>query len=138
MNPANTHTIQDFISIGSSVDITNYKTSILERIGNIEYPVHNILNDYLDELNQLAVTVTLTDAEFKRFQFEPKLLSYHIYGYTDFYFILMILNNICDVKDFNFRRVKVLKKQDLNIINRIINAESKLLGANREKLGEAL
>jgi len=134
MKPSETYTIQDFITAGASVEITYAKTSILEKVGTIEYPVHNIIYDYMEELLAVSVLVTLTDKEYQKYLYSPKILAYDLYGYTDFYFIIMALNNICNVKDFNFRKVRVLRPSDLSIVNRIMVAEKKYIQDNRERI----
>lgn len=119
-----TTTIEEFIDYKSN-DIITYnnfcfgnKESEYLKIGR------NILNDYMSELKLLAVEVELTDEEYIKYQYKPKLLANDIYGTTESYFVIMALNQICNVKDFNMRRLKLLTKDAMKkVLNYIYNAE---------------
>mgnify|MGYP002410607185 CR=1 FL=1 len=126
-----TSTIQELIEAGKSANMTYYNSSYIERIGNIEYSIYNVLYDYMDELEPYLVTVTLSNDEYNRYCYRPKLLAYDIYGSTDLYFIIMIFNNICDVKDFNFRKVKLISPSNISVINNIFITEKDYLTKNR-------
>jgi len=91
-NPADTYTIEQFISVGKSYDISYNKAAILEKIATDVYIAsHNIFHDYKAELLDASVSVKLTDADFMKYQFNPRRLAFDVYGYTDLYFIIMIL-----------------------------------------------
>ena len=134
MNPADTYTIQSFISVGKSNDVSYYYSSILETLGDnndVYISAHNIFHDYKQELLEQSVFVTLTDSEYYDYMYQPRQLAYNLYGYTDLYFVLMILNDICDIKDFNFKKVRVLHPDSIDILGRIINAEENYINKNR-------
>lgn len=119
-----TSTIEEFIEYKSS-DILTYSNFCF---GNKESKYinidRNILNDYIDELKLLALDVELTNEEYIKYKFKPKLLANDIYGTTEVYFVIMALNQICNVKDFNMRRLKLLSKQNMKkVLTYIYNAE---------------
>lgn len=133
-----TATIEDFINSAPSNSISYDITSFLQKLTHITMVSYNVFNDYIDELLELSVTVTLSDQEFNRYQFRPKLLAYDIYGSTEVYFLIMILNNICNVKEFNFRSVKMLRVEDLEkVVSSIYNAEKYRLELNRTRIEES-
>lgn len=137
MNPADTYTIQGFISTGRSNDVSYHYSSILELLDeDIYISAHNIFHDYKDELLDESVDVTLSDSEYYDYLYQPRRLAYKLYGYTDLYFVLMILNDICDVKDFNFKKVKVLHPDSIGILSRVINAEEYYINKNRSYISE--
>lgn len=131
-----TSTVEGFIK-SSGINTIHYDNlSLLEKFGNNLMVSHNIINDYIDELDNIAVNVTLSDSEFNKYVYKPKLLAYDIYGSTELYFVILAMNNICNVKEFNFRKVKMLKAQDLEkFISAIYNSEKRTLEMNRDKIG---
>lgn len=134
MNSDMTYTIEDFINSSNSSDINYETTSLIQRINGYTMISYNIFNDYIDELNDLAVYVTLTNEEYNKYLYRPKILAYDLYGSTELYFLILMLNNICNVKEFNFKRLKLLKVDDLQkFISAVYNSEKDTLSLNRTK-----
>ena len=71
-NPALTYTLDDFVAMQIVDDMTYYNFSILEVIDKVEHLSINLVEEYLEELKMLAVTVVLSDEEFNKF-FEEDL-----------------------------------------------------------------
>ena len=139
--PERTETIKDFIDMGDTDDITYANFSILVKcIGEnsiVQYAQDNIIYDYLPELNERTVTLTMTDNEFIKYRYKPKLLAYDLYGSTEVYFVIMALNGICNIKDFNKKKLKLLYKSDLlELLNEIYSAESDYILYNRVHLND--
>ena len=115
-----TVSIQDFIALRNSDEINYYNYSILEYLNGYDMFITNLLYDYEDEINDLAVTIKLTNIERAKYRYKPYLLAYDIYGSTETKFILMMLNNIIDPKEFDFETIRALRPADLaRLLNRI-------------------
>lgn len=127
MKTSETSTIYDLIVVGNTVDLTYYKTSLHEMVGNIQCVTKNIFHDYLHEIKNASVVIRLNNEEYIRYAYKPKVLSHDIYGSTDLSFLLMMLNDINNEKDFDFKTIRVLRPSDLGLINKIYNAEKKYL-----------
>lgn len=134
MRPEKTYTIEEFIDCYNASDISYESTSLIQQVhGNIMI-AYNIFNDYIDELNDLAVYVTLSNEEYNKYLYRPKLLAYDLYGSTELFFLILMLNNICNVKEFDFKRLKLLKVDDLQkFISAVYNSEKYTLSLNRTK-----
>lgn len=130
-----TYTVDDFIHMRSSDEVTYYNYSILQYLNGIEYLVTNILYDYEDELLDASVTLTLDEAQYLKYKYKPWLLAYDLYGAVECEFVLMTLNSIIDPKDFDFKRMKAILPNNLsNILGRIYSANSLLLNTNRSDM----
>lgn len=125
MKSDKTSTIEAFIESSEYESISYNALSLFEKFDDEIYMItHNVLNDYIEELEDLSVTVTLTDEEYNKYLYKPKLLSYDVYGTTELYFVIMIINRICNVKEFNFKKLKMLKLSTLeSSISAIYNSE---------------
>lgn len=127
-------TISDFINQNSSEVITYNSLSIIQRLDDIEYPYHNVIYDFLDELIQLSQLVTLNSTEVARYKYRPDLLSYDLYGTDKYDFILLAINNIESDKYFDKEMIKVLYPEHMKeAINLIYNSQSNYLNMNREQ-----
>lgn len=134
MRSDKTYTIEDFIDSSNTNDINYESTSLLQNLNGYTMIAYNLFNDYIDELDNLAVYVTLSDEEYNKYLYRPKILAYDLYGSTELYFLILMLNNICNVKEFNFKRLKLLKVDDLQkFISAVYNSEKDTLSLNRTK-----
>lgn len=111
-SPLYSHTLNEFIAAGTGRNsgVINYDTMCYQKLlGNVKYCVKNVLDDYIRELKGLSVNILLNKDEIKRYNYNPKLLCADVYGNTDMYFIILLLNGLCDVKEFkNINPVKML------------------------------
>lgn len=141
-NVEETYTVEDFIELGKDIDDIQYsKFAILSKAAAdvtnpILYPEHNVIYDYEEEFKKLAQYVTMTDSEYLKYRYKPKLLSYDLYGSTEFYFTILYLNGMCSIKDFNRRNIKLIKKSTMiELLEAIYNAEKNYITSNRASIG---
>lgn len=131
MLPANTTTIEEFVKSGKSVSLTYKSFSFLETMSNnTQVSVLDVLHDYMDELRDASILVKLSDAEYRKYMYKPKLLCYDIYGSPELYFIILLINDMADVKEFNKRTFRMLSKNAMSLFtSAIYNAEYKAIDA---------
>ena len=125
--PENTYTLEAFIQAGRSVTISYDTLSFKERLTNgTEISILNVIDDYMDELKRLAVNVQLDKNQYTKYRFKPKLLCHDVYGNPELYYIILLLNRIIDVKDFNFKKLRMIQVDTLNrFLSAVYNAEKK-------------
>lgn len=124
-----THTLQEFINISNSIPIKLDHRSfcMIEKRDGVEYPIYNVLDDYMIELKNSALNIVLTPVERETYMYQPKLLSHKIYGTTLFYHVILKLNNLCNVHEFTIPNNKLLllpKSIMIDSLNKIYSAES--------------
>lgn len=135
-DPSLTYTLEDFISMQISDDMTYYNFSILEVIDGVEHLDHNIVEDYIDELSKSCITVEFTQDEYKKYRYYPDLLSYDLYKTVQLDFIIMMLNDMIDPKEFDIKRVKLPYASTLSaFLNRVYSKESNYINSNRSENG---
>lgn len=141
-DPAKTHTISDFINMKNNDSFTYatmalYMQSIVDK--TVIYSSDNVLYTYLEDLKQVSVEYTFTEEEYIKYKYRPKLLAYDIYGSTELYFVILAINDTCNIKDFNKRKIRLLYKTDLDrLLNQIFSVEENRIHLNRKsiELGE--
>lgn len=135
------HTVEEFIdSNDGSKSITYHNFSILEQKEidgeTFQFIDLNIIDDYIEELRQIAIPVQLTDKELLKYSYNPGLLAYDIYGSTELEFVILKLNGIIDPKDFDFPTIKLIEPDILEeTLSNIYNAETTYISDNREQNG---
>jgi hypothetical protein len=129
------YTLEQFIDSGVDDIITYHNLSLIDKIGNIEYPTTNLLYDYIKELKSISQLVTMTDLEYIKYIYKPKLLANDVSGSSELYFVILALNNMCNIKEFTLRKIYLLSKSNMNeILNYIYNAEKDFIQKNRSKI----
>lgn len=127
-NDQNIVTIQDLIDRKQTKGKIDYNTySFAISIENaITVPFQNVLTTtYADELKALAIDITLTNEEYYKYRFRPKLLAYDIYNYSELFYIINFINGIYNIKDFNFRTVKLIPKTNLfSMLSYVLQADA--------------
>lgn len=78
-----------------------------------------VFEKYYELLTDHAVTVTLTNEEYLRYKFKPRMLSKDLYGTYDLHYLLLKLNNITSVIYFDFTELKVFKPEIISLLNEI-------------------
>jgi len=110
-------TIEEFASSGESIVVKYSALSLNDMFGpdkKIEFPTFNVYDDYIDEFMDLAVSIELTNEEYRKYYQAPKLLANDKYKNSELDFIIMRLNGIYDPKDFIMNPIKLLKQSDMN------------------------
>jgi hypothetical protein len=124
-DPARTYKLSQFIKVGRQAPTLSYTDfSYRETHKGISYVIKNVINDYLPELKKLARKVLLSDKEYEKYKFKPKLLSYDLYGTTEYYIYLLMINDMCNVYEFDSKKLLIITKSTLNMaLNSIYRSE---------------
>lgn len=125
--------ITNFINIGkeNSINPSNNVKYIQYKNSNTIVPIDNIfIHKYRDYLLSVSEEIILTDEEHRKYKYRPKLLSYDLYGSVEYWSMLMIINDIPTISDFNLKKIKYLPTSGLELIETILNKESSFLNKN--------
>lgn len=124
--PENTYTLDQFIACQSDETFCYNNLSFIDQIDNIKYNTYNVASDYIDELiSEYCVNVQLSDDELTRYKYRPKLLAYDVYGSQELYYLILIVNDMCSVKDFVKKRIYLPTKNNMSTITSAIMNSNK-------------
>lgn len=99
------NSIQAFIN-DKPIISTDYATmSFTEERERIQFAVGNLVtDDYYPELKAKCVRVHLSDDDILKYKYRPKMLAYDIYDNTELYYVILRVNDLYNVKDFNLSK----------------------------------
>lgn len=122
-------TIQSVIDEGLETKMLSTTLSLKEIITNSAgekfiVNMFNLYEKYYEILLDHVVVATLTEAEYRRYRFQPKLLSFDLYGTKELHYMLLRLNHVYSVINFDFNEVRVFKPTVLNLLNEIMVVEA--------------
>ena len=119
--PSETYTIPQFIACQSDEDINYKNLSFVDKVRypelgkEIHYSLYNVLSDYLDEIREeYCVNVTLSDEELVKYMYRPKLLCHRLYGSGELAYIVLVINDMYSIKQFNKKNLLLPKKPAMN------------------------
>lgn len=131
-NPALTYTLDQFISMKFTDELTYYNFSIIEMVNGSKLLDHNLIEDYLPELEALCVNCELDQEQYKKYKYSPDLLAFDVYGSTQLDFVILMINDMIDPKEFDLKTIKLPYASHLKtFLSSVYNAESSYLTHNR-------
>lgn len=139
-DPTETYTLSQFIALKDMDSMTYSKYAVFEQSltePSMVYAIDNVIYTYMDELKDLRKLVRISENERIKYAYKPKLLAYDIYGSTETYFVILAVNGMCNLKEFDLSNYLfyALTPQDMvTTMNSIYNAERDYLSKNRKNL----
>lgn len=133
-NAGETNLMRRFINLGkqNSLNLSNNVNYIKYQNTDRVIPVDGIFSQkYRDHLISVSQEVELTEEEYNKYKYRPKLLSYDLYGTVDYWFILMIINNVSTIISFNLKTIRFIPSESLDILELIMNKEKTYLQTNQ-------
>lgn len=98
----------------------------------------DLLVKYMPELKSMIQQITLTESEYKKYMYNPKRLSFDLYGTTELWALLLDINELVSVAQFNLQTLKVFSGSILDKLQRILNLEQEFIDQNAEDVADAL
>lgn len=124
--------IQDVISKGTQNSLILDNINEYIRFDGFDIPSKNILFEkYRGIILENCVKITLTEELFNVYKYRPKYLSLKLYNCTDLWHLLLWVNNMTTVTQFNKKVLYVLDPDALDIIDQIITLEEDNLNYNK-------
>ncbi len=133
--PQKTYSLEDFVDSGESTSITYNSLSMSDKIDNIIFPVLNVIDDYLDEFIQVSQSITLSEDAKYKYKYKPRLLCEDLYGNGELYYIILLINGICNIKEFTLSgSIRLIQKDTLiDMIKQIYKSEKSQIDNYNEK-----
>lgn len=123
-------TIDDLINWGKTQEISYRNLNGEVYINNlsnnevIRIPLNSVMGEYRYFLEPYMVEITMNDEELYLYQYKPKSLSYKLYGTTELWSTLLMINNCVSKIDFDKAKIKVLDpKRIKSFINEVLILE---------------
>ena len=86
---------------------------------------------YLDIIKRDARTVTLSDKDFLNYKYQPKKYCHDVFGAIELWSIVLRLNNMTSITEFNKQTFKVPGNNIMTILNEILILESDNITKNK-------
>lgn len=137
-----TMTIQDQIARGNALKIStpalNYQKVLASSGDKLVINFESILTDYRYFLEKHVQVIDLDDKLYQKYRFRPKTLSYDLYGTIEYASLLLSLNNIVSVSEFDLHKVKIYDNDVKSFLNEVLNKEKAKISKNTSEVNKDL
>lgn len=101
-------------------------------------PGDNLIIRYMDELKSGFHTVTMSDEEFAKYKYRPKLLSYDVYGTTEMWWLILMINEIPSATQFDRQTLTMMDTTVKDKLERILTLNDEIIKANDDATRDTL
>ena len=136
-NSSNMWTLSEFISEYSIEDLridAFYLQQVFWDKNKMTHKVvvneNSIADKYANELEENKHIVELTTKEYYKYRYNPKLLSYDIYGTTELWFFILMANELYSISEFDLRKVVLFDTAIITKLNRMLEMDAEFLEIN--------
>lgn len=110
----------------ATCDVTNSKDIVI-------FNFNSLVTKYIEEIKKNYIqTVELSDEEQAKYRFNPKGLSYDLYGTTELWSSLLLINNIISQVDFTPSSLYVFKTSILDFFDEVFVLEEGNINDNMQ------
>jgi len=135
--PEKTDTIDKFIACQSSTEPSYYNFSFKDEfyydgIGRwLRFSSYNILSDYIDDIKEeYSAKYTFDDNQFLKYKYKPKLVAFDLYGCAELGTLLLLINDMYSVRQFNRKDVILIDPTKIKeLVNYLFNANNAAIKA---------
>lgn len=99
---------------------------------------NNLVIKYMPELKTIKTKISLSEEEYAKYKYNPKLLSFDIYGTTELWFLILEANELHSVTQFNSRTIYLFRTDIVEKMTRILNLERVSKDYNEEEISKEL
>ena len=100
----------------------------------------SVLNLYDDLLKKYKIKYRMTNAEYRKYKYNPHKLANDIYGSTEYWWLILHANELTSASEFNSQSIWIYRVELINILREIltITAEErqKALAMDEEEMRE--
>lgn len=137
-------TIKEYVESYRSEPLT-YSSFYLAQVLNdsktnrkLKVNFNSLVVKYMPELRKMVTKVTLNNEDYAKYKYNPKLMSYDLYGTTEFWFLLLDINELHSVTEFDLKTVYVFTPDIVDKLSRILNLEEEVVNYNEEVVSSDL
>ena len=105
--PYDEATMDKYVEAGLDLPFSHTSNLFRTREGDVVVPYQSIVCRYYDSLKSYITEKTFTKKEFDRYKFNPRFLSYDLYGTPELWAELLYINNMVSTAEFKKTTIKV-------------------------------
>ena len=139
---ADVSTIEEFVDDYNNLDVSHDKMHYkeLDTFDNGDKVIllaDSVLTKYRKDLEEIVTTKTFTGREETKYFCNPQYLSFDLYGSTQYWSLLLELNNMSSAIEFTRNPIKVYDGTLPRLVDSILSLEEESIDLNNDEIEES-
>lgn len=112
-----------------------YRTVVTENNKSIIIPTESFIDKYYDIIrDEYCEKMTMTDEDYEKYKYNPKRLSYDSFGTVELWHLILRINNMSSVLEFNKKTIYMVDDLFLEVLDEMITLEEDEKAKNDEEV----
>ena len=136
-------TIEQFIQTeqNKSVKYPNYyyQKVISEDDLHVIMNYQSIMDRYVQYIRDYITEIELSQEEMRKYRYNPKRLSFNLYGTTSYWWSIIFANQIHSLTEFDFSRdniIKVFTREGISAFSTVLAVDKTFISENQSEVSK--
>ena len=136
-------TIEQFIQTeqNKSVKYPNYyyQKVISEDDLHVIMNYQSIMDRYVQYIRDYLTEIELSQEEIRKYRYNPKRLSFNLYGTTSYWWSIIFANQIHSLTEFDFSRdnvIKVFTREGISAFSTVLSVDKTFISENQSEVSK--
>ena len=136
-------TIEQFIQTeqNKSVKYPNYyyQKVISEDDLHVIMNYQSIMDRYVQYIRDYITEIELSQEEMRKYRYNPKRLSFNLYGTTSYWWSIIFANQIHSLTEFDFSRdniIKVFSREGISAFSTVLSVDKTFISENQSEVSK--
>lgn len=136
-------TIDQFIQTeqNKSVKYPNYyyQKIISEDDLHVIMNYQSIMDRYVQYIRDYITEIELSQEEMRKYRYNPKRLSFNLYGTTSYWWSIIFANQIHSLTEFDFSRdnvIKVFTREGISAFSTVLSVDKTFISENQSEVSK--
>lgn len=136
-------TINQFIQTeqNKSVKYPNYyyQKVISEDDLHVIMNYQSIMDRYVQYVRDYITEIELSQEEMRKYRYNPKRLSFNLYGTTSYWWSIIFANQIHSLTEFDFSRdnvIKVFTREGISAFSTVLSVDKTFISENQSEVSK--
>lgn len=133
-------TINEFLESSNNKSIRfpkyYYQKIISEGDLKVSLNFQSIMDRYIQYIRDYIVDIELSQEEMRKYRYNPKVLSYTLYGTTAYWWSILLANQIHSISEFDFERdntIKVFSQSGITAFSNVLSVDKTFINENNSE-----
>ena len=136
-------TIDQFIQTeqNKSIKYPNYyyQKVISEDNLHVIMNYQSIMDRYVQYIRDYITEIELSQEEMRKYRYNPKRLSFNLYGTTSYWWSIIFANQIHSLTEFDFSRdnvIKVFTREGISAFSTVLSVDKTFISENQSEVSK--
>lgn len=136
-------TIDQFIQTeqNKSIKYPNYyyQKVISEDDLHVIMNYQSIMDRYVQYIRDYITEIELSQEEMRKYRYNPKRLSFNLYGTTSYWWSIIFANQIHSLTEFDFSRdnvIKVFTREGISAFSTVLSVDKTFISENQSEVSK--